>query len=449
MNFLSMCFILALPIIFLLYNFIPGKLRMPLLLLSSWGFYLYGNPESFWILILITVISYLFGLIVDSKKSLPVLITGILAILSFLLIFKYSGLNFILPIGISFYTFQTLSYLIDVYKGTYKAERNFFDYSLFVSFFPQLVAGPIERPGKLIPQLKSCKNPSSSNLKEAVILLSTGYYKKIVVADFVAPFVNHIFESPSSFEGAALLFGSVMFSVQIYADFSGYSDIARGCAKLFGIDLSMNFDHPYLSKNLREFWRRWHITLTRWFTDYIYIPLGGSRKGKKRAILNTLIVFLVSGIWHGYGLTFILWGLGHGIVVLLEDINVIKKLRSKLPSYANIIINFLIVNFLWIFFRARNLGDAKVYICKLFSGWQNAPSSLADVFTSLSISTSKGLIFIALGAASLYLLPQYLKKKIPERNIFACIFLMILITLFSKMYQIESGIENSFIYFRF
>ncbi len=439
MNFLSMVFIVALPVIFALYNFIPGKLRPTLLLLASWGFYLYGSPESFWILILITVISYVFGRFLDKQRSRIYLAMGISFILGFLIVFKYTGFGLVLPIGISFYTFQTISYLIDIYRNTYNAEKNFWNYSLFVSFFPQLVAGPIERPKNLIPQLKNANKASASDLRDASVLLATGYYKKIVIADFVAPLVDNLFDNPDSSYGPVVLIGSILFSMQIYADFSGYSDIARGCAKLFGINLSLNFDHPYLSVSIREFWRKWHITLTRWFTDYIYIPLGGNKKNKTRTAINTIIVFTLSGIWHGAGLSFIIWGISHGILMLIEEIEVIKKLRSRLPRFINILLNFTIVNFLWIFFRAQTLAQA----LKLFTQLFTIKSSLKDISADFKMN----LLFATIGCLSLYLLPKYTDDNKNTR--FVIIFLMLLITVFTKMYQIEAGIENAFIYFRF
>ncbi len=448
MNFLSLCFIGAFPLILILYNCIPVSFRAPLLLISSWGFYLYGSPESFWVLLTITLISFVFGLILERHKSALILAGGIVLILSFLAVFKYLGLGFNLPVGISFYTFQTISYLIDVYKKDYNAEKNLFGYALFVSFFPQLVAGPIERPKNLIPQLKACQKASPLQIKEGLLLLALGYYKKIVVADFFAPFVDAVFDNPESAAGPAVLLASILFSLQIFADFSGYSDIARGCAKLFGIDLSINFDHPYLATSLREFWKRWHITLTRWLTDYIYIPLGGNQKGKVRLAFNTLVVFLISGIWHGAGLKFIIWGLGHGIIVLFEDISVIKKLKSKLPAWIATILNFAIVNFLWIFFRAKDTTIALKMLALLPHDWSKAFDNIRGVFNLAGISFESGISFTALSILSLYLLPKYIESKKTTGKAIVIIAMMF-IEIFTRMYQIESGIENAFIYFRF
>lgn len=448
MNFLSLIFICALPLILTLYNFIPKKLRPYLLLIASWSFYLYGSPGSFWILLTITLISYVFGLILEKKKNPLLLLAGILLVISFLIVYKYLGLGLALPVGISFYTFQTVSYLIDVYKKSFAAEKSLFKYSLFVSFFPQLVAGPIERPGKLLPQLKECKTASYTQIKEGLILILTGYYKKIVVADFFAPLVDKVYGDSSLWSGPVVLFASILFSLQIYADFSGYSDIARGCAKLFGIELSINFDHPYLSRTLRDFWKKWHITLTRWLTDYIYIPLGGNRKGNTRLIINTLLVFLISGIWHGAGLKFILWGLGHGIIVLIEDIPSVKRAIEKLPGFLAAIINFMIVDLLWIFFRAPQTKDALSMIGMLPKGWNKAFLQIANIFQSAGIPESLGIVFVLISTTLLYFLPKFIdSSKKDQRHII--LLIMAFVVAFVRMYEIELGITNAFIYFRF
>ncbi|MBO6239259.1 MAG: MBOAT family protein [Butyrivibrio sp.] len=446
MNFLSPVFLCALPLILGLYNFIPQKLRPYLLLLASWSFYIYGSPGSFWVLIAITVISYCYGLILEKRRNFFILTAGILPVLGFLIIYKYMGLGLTLPVGISFYTFQTLSYMIDVYKKDCKAEANFFRYSLFVSFFPQLVAGPIERPQNLIPQLQKCKVQSSEHLKEGLILMLMGFYKKVAVADFLAPLVDKVYSDPSLWIGPVVLFASILFSMQIYADFSGYSDIARGCAGLFGIELSVNFDHPYISASLREFWKKWHITLTKWLTDYIYIPLGGSRKGKFKLIINTLVVFLISGIWHGAGLKFILWGLGHGIIVLFEDIPPVKKAINSLPKWPAVFINFMIVNLLWIFFRAPDTNAALTMIKMLKTGWDNPILKIFNIFVLTKIPKGPGIICILLSIALLYLFPKVVDISKKYRVV---LFIMAIIIIFIRMYQIELGTTNSFIYFRF
>ena len=440
MNFISLVFITALPVIVLLYRILPKRIKPALLLISSWAFYLYGSPSPFWMLLAVTVISYVSGILlttIPAKRT--VLIIGSVTILSFLVACKYIKVTSSLPVGISFYTFQTFAYLIDVYKGSHPCEKNFFDFSLFVAFFPQLVAGPIERPGKLIPQLKEVKNPSKADFSEGIPLLITGYFKKVVVADYIATYVDIIFTSPEYSKGLIVFLGAILFAIQIYADFSGYSDIARGCGKLLGIELDLNFNHPYLAENIRDFWRKWHITLTSWFTDYIYIPLGGNRKGTLRKILNTLIVFGLSGIWHGSGLKFFIWGLGHGLLILFEDLNSVKKLGKKLPKCINMLINFFFVSFLWIFFRAETFTAAKSLICGLFTG-------ITD-FTGFLSFCAKDYALMLICSLLLYLVPKYTEKK-GEKN-FIIMYLLVIIIIGAKINQIRSGIQNSFIYFNF
>ncbi len=446
MNFLSLVFIAALPVILLLYRVLPSRIRPLLLLCASWAFYLYKNLDSFWILISVTVISYVCGVLLSSEKwqKRPaagniVLITGSAAVLSFLVAYKYLGFGTVLPIGISFYTFQTMSYIIDVYRGTYRGEKNILTFSLFVSFFPQLVAGPIERPGDLIPQLKKSPLSSKSDMISGLTLMITGYFKKVVVADYIAPSVDLIFASPATSKGFIVLLGAFLFAIQIYADFSGYSDIARGIGKLFGIDLHLNFDHPYRASNVREFWRRWHITLTSWFTDYIYIPLGGSRRGYLRKALNTLIVFGLSGLWHGAGLKFLIWGLGHAVLILIEDISPIRKVKEKLPAFLNIAINFTLVSLLWIFFRADSFSASLELLGGLFTG-------IADM-SVFRIFTAKDYLLMVLCALSIYFVPRYTESRKPGS--FWVMYILVLIIIGSKIDQIRSGIQNSFIYFRF
>jgi len=226
--------------------------------------------------------------------------------------------NFLLPVGISFYTFQTLSYTIDIYNNKIKAEKNFIIFALYVSFFPQLVAGPIERSAHLIPQLKKSFLYSKVKFHDSFSLILFGFFKKVVIADNLSIFVNSIYNKPYEADSISLIIATILFSFQIFSDFSGYSDIAIGVAKLFGIDLMQNFDIPYSAESFQEFWKKWHISLSRWFRDYVYIPLGGSKKGLKKHIINLIITIIVSGIWHGANWTFFVWGLLHGIYLITE-----------------------------------------------------------------------------------------------------------------------------------
>jgi len=289
----------------------------------------------------------------------------------------YSTLNIILPVGISFYTFHGLSYVIDIYKSRIKAERNFVDYGLFVSFFPLLVAGPIERATHLLPQIKVKREFNYENAKSGLRQILWGLFKKIVIADQSAIFVNKIFDHPEFYPGSTLVIGAILFAFQIYGDFSGYSDIALGTARLLGFDLLKNFNYPYFSRSIAEFWRKWHISLSTWFRDYLYIPLGGSKGGNWGRIRNTFIIFIVSGFWHGANWTFIIWGFLNALFILpsivfktnRKNLDIVAE-DSLLPSFKEafmILFTFSLTVFAWIFFRADNVSEAILYISKIFS----------------------------------------------------------------------------------
>lgn len=286
-------------------------------------------------------------------------------------------LNIILPVGISFYTFHGLSYVIDIYKGKIKAEKNLVDYAVFVSFFPLLVAGPIERATHLLPQIKKQRTFDYAKAVDGLRQILWGLFKKIAIADNCAEFANQIFNHSADHSGSTLLLGAILFAFQIYGDFSGYSDIAIGTARLFGIDLLRNFSYPYFSRDIAEFWRRWHISLSSWFKDYLYIPLGGSKGGNWMRIRNTFIIFIVSGFWHGANWTFIVWGALNALFIMPSVI--LKTNRNNLEIVAKgktlptvkesfqMIITFSLVVFAWIFFRAENISHANSYISGIFS----------------------------------------------------------------------------------
>lgn len=342
------------------------------------------------------------------------MVISVVASLSILFFFKYYNfvagtignffgtdltLQLVLPVGISFYTFQTLSYSIDVYRGNIKAEPNFFYYALFVSFFPQLVAGPIERPDNLLPQFHAEHKFNLDDLFIGSKRMLAGFFKKIVVADIVAVYVNAVYNNPGKTGGLAIIIATILFAVQIYCDFSGYTDIAIGCARIMGYRLMQNFDRPYSSENIRDFWTRWHISLSSWFKDYLYIPLGGNRKGYTRQLINLFIVFLVSGLWHGAEWTFILWGLLHGIYRIVGDLT--YKKREKLYARMGIdttsrpvrmlrtAITFVLVCFAWIFFRANNTAELLMILEKLFTSFS------ASTFASeLGLTLNSALIII-------------------------------------------------------
>ena len=313
MSFNSMEFAIFLPTVFLFYWVLPHRFRWLLLLAASYLFYFWWDFGAGFLLMSTTLVSWLCARNIHQAghpwARKLYLCLALAVCLGCLGIFKYAGffaplagldltLKILLPVGISFYTFQTVSYVLDVYRGTAAPEKHFGYYALFVSFFPQLVAGPIERSERLLPQLKQRRQFREVDFAAAGQLLLTGYFKKLVVADYLAPLVDQVYAAPDVASAPEILIATVLFGFQIYCDFSGYSDIARGAAKLLGIDLMENFRLPYSAASIRDFWRRWHISLTSWFTDYVYIPLGGSRKGLLCQIRNVLIVFLLSGLWH-------------------------------------------------------------------------------------------------------------------------------------------------------
>ena len=353
MTFNSFEFLIFFPIFLLCYFLLPKKLKMPAMLALSYWFYAAWNFRLLALIIFTTAVSYFCALAMEKtdKKSLRRLYITLTLIvcLGTLFFFKYynfmagtvSGimsaingksydfsLNLILPVGISFYTFQTLSYAIDVYRGDIKAERNFFWYALFVSFFPQLVAGPIERPENLLPQLKNFNRLNAENAFLGMQKMAVGFFKKIAVADILAGYVNSVYNDIGKATATGIIIATVLFAVQIYCDFSGYTDIAIGCARIMGIRLMQNFDRPYSARSIKEFWDRWHISLSTWFRDYLYIPLGGNRCSRARYYLNLFIVFLVSGLWHGANWTFVIWGALHGFFRIFGSAT--KKWRMAL-----------------------------------------------------------------------------------------------------------------------
>ena len=404
MLFNSINFAIFLPIVFLLYWFIPNKklnLQNVLLLVASYFFYACWDWRFLFLLMFSTLLDYFTGLkMQDSKNQKEKRFWFWLSIavnLGFLGIFKYYnffaesfselisliGLNLnpwtfkvILPVGISFYTFHGLSYVIDIFKDRIKAERNFVDYAVFVSFFPLLVAGPIERATHLLPQIKKERPFDYVKAVDGLRQILWGLFKKIVVADNCSEYANQIFTNYVDYSGSTLVLGALFFTFQIYGDFSGYSDIALGTARLFGIELLRNFAFPYFSRDIAEFWRRWHISLSSWFKDYLYIPLGGSKGSKWARIRNTFIIFIVSGFWHGANWTFIVWGALNALFILpsiimktnRNNIDTVSK-GKLLPSGKELIqitTTFGLIVFTWIFFRAQNINEAFNYIFRIF-----------------------------------------------------------------------------------
>lgn len=390
MLFNSAGYIVFFTIVCLVYFILPKKLKRVFLLLASYFFYSCWNLKCSLLMLFSTVATYLTAIAMDmvgaKKKKKLYLGLCFFVNLAILFVFKYYSftVNFInkilgiaalsidmpvidvlLPVGISFYTFQALGYIVDVYRGEIKAERNFINYALFVSFFPQLVAGPIERSKNLLTQIDNLGHRRYENLSKGLLYILWGFFLKLVIADRAAIFVNQVFDSYQGYSYIFLCYAALLFAVQIYCDFYSYSIIAKGSAKILGYDLMDNFKAPYLSASITEFWRRWHISLSTWFKDYLYIPLGGNRKGAFRKHLNVLIVFLVSGLWHGANYTFVLWGLIHGVFNILEDSfkGITKGIRDNF-IYRNIrrLITFVVAVLSFVIFRSKNIGVAKAYL---------------------------------------------------------------------------------------
>jgi alginate O-acetyltransferase complex protein AlgI len=405
MLFNSIDFAIFLPIVFLLYWFVANKdlkLQNFLIVIASYLFYGWWDWRFLSLILFSTLIDYSVGVTLskeqNTSKRKVLLWISILINLGFLGFFKYynffldnfvtafsffgtpinaQGLNIILPVGISFYTFQTLSYTIDVYKRKLEPTEDFIAFTAFVSFFPQLVAGPIERASNLLPQFYKKRTFEYAKAVDGLRQILWGLFKKIVIADNSAQVANEIFNNSADYSGSTLVLGAIFFTFQIYGDFSGYSDIAIGTSRLFGINLKQNFAFPYFSRDIAEFWRRWHISLSTWFRDYLYIPLGGSRGGTWMKVRNTFIIFIVSGFWHGANWTFIVWGALNALyfipLLLLKknrvntDVVAKGKYLPNIREFFQIGITFSLTVLAWTFFRAENIGHALSYLSTIFS----------------------------------------------------------------------------------
>ena len=482
MLFNSIDFAIFLPIVFILYWFVVNKnLKQQnfLIVLASYVFYGWWDWRFLSLILFSTLVDYFVGLGLlkqeNTTKRKILLWTSILVNLGFLGFFKYynffldnfitafsffgaeikvNSLNIILPVGISFYTFQTLSYSIDVYKRKLQPTKDFIAFSAFVSFFPQLVAGPIERATNLLPQFYNKRTFDYAKAVDGMRQILWGLFKKIVIADNCAEFANLIFNNSADYSGSTLALGALFFAFQIYGDFSGYSDIAIGTSRLFGFSLMQNFNFPYFSRDIAEFWRRWHISLSTWFRDYVYIPLGGSRGGMWMKVRNIFIIFIVSGFWHGANWTFIVWGALNAIYFLPlllsknNRINMDTVAKGRyLPSIKELslmLLTFGLTVFAWIFFRANDMGHAISYISEIFSpSFFTAPEfkDLAKAITMLILVS----IFILMewsGREQQYAIEKMgLKWKSPLRY---AMYYSIVIAIFWFM-----GAEQQFIYFQF
>ena len=438
MLFNSFIYIIFFLVAVAVHYLVPHRFRWVMLLIASYIFYMAWRAELILLILFSTLVNYyaaqgIYRRLVDGSsfsRRKQLLIISLCVNFGLLFIFKYlvfinntfmyffsnypvREFDIILPIGISFYTFQAAAYTIDVYKGEVEPQRNFFKFSLFITFFPQLVAGPIERSRKLMPQLFERKKFNIKNIDAGCKWIIIGVFKKIVLADRLSILVNSVYNSPENFSGPAFVIATVFFAFQIYCDFSGYSDIAIGCAKVFGVDLTENFRQPYISHSVKEFWRRWHITLSSWFRDYLYIPLGGSHCSKAKRQLNLLITFLVSGLWHGANWTFVIWGGLNGLLQIIEDLIKLRKSKLLRLFRVDVALTFTAICFTWIFFRANNLSDSLYIVSNLFSGWdinrQQAFSlingmglSLFEVFVCTGLLAFLRLTDLIAGDESLY-----------------------------------------------
>lgn len=399
MSFLSLPFFCFFPVTVLGYFLLPQKARNVWLLMTSWIFYLCAKPVYLTLLLLVIVTSYAAGRILTKKKSKRALVVCLTLDVVLLFLFKYvnfafslagqllnglgwdfsaPALDIVLPVGISFYLFQTMGYVIDVYRGKVEGERNFLLYALFISFFPQVVSGPIGRADELLPQFRQTRSFDWDKFRMGFLRFLWGACKKLVLADRLAVLVNTVYAAPETFGAFQLIGAAVAFSFQIYCDFSAYTDMALGAAQSMGFALRENFSTPYFARSIAQFWRRWHMSLTSWFRDYLYIPLGGSRKGTVRKFLNVLIVFAVSGLWHGAAMTFVVWGALNGVYQVVGALT--QPLRSRmfcaiglgeetrLRQLLQIAVTFVLTTVAWVFFQAGSLSKAFAVLGGMFRG---------------------------------------------------------------------------------
>ena len=473
MLFNSLDFAIFLPIVFILYWFVAQKnlkLQNVLLVISSYVFYGWWDWRFLLLIILSTVVDYLIGQRLETEekqsKRKALLWTSFIVNLGFLGFFKYynfflenfvdafslfgmqinaNSLNIILPVGISFYTFQTLSYTIDVYRKKLEPTKDFIAFSVFVCFFPQLVAGPIERAGNLIPQISKKRIFKESFFKEGIVQICIGLFRKIVIADTLDNYVDIVYGDITLYNSSSILLATFFYTFQIYFDFSGYSDIAIGTAKLFGIKFKQNFNLPYFSKSLTEFWRKWHMSLSFWLRDYLYISLGGNRRGIKITYRNLMVTMLLGGLWHGSSWNFIIWGGIHGVILIIEKL-LNSKIKSKTInnlSFFGYPITFIIVLFSWIFFRAENLESSIFAISKIFQFNLSFP-----IFFNINIM-SNSILVLCIGLlfdSYLYFKKVNLEDLGSKLNlskiIVLCSVIIVLINLFYSN-------ANDFIYFQF
>ena len=466
MLFNSLEFMLFFPLVCAVYFLLhDNRQRVPMLLLASYIFYMSWKPVYAVLILSSTVITYFCGLLVDRSHAVArrklVLAVGLALNLALLFVFKYYNfindtvfalmqsvgwgwrmpdLDILLPVGISFYTFQAVGYAVDVYRGKIRAESNFLNYALFVSFFPQLVAGPIERAGNLLPQMREEHSFDRSRAVEGLKMMLWGYFMKVCVADSAGEYVDAVYGNIAAHNGTSLLLATVLFSIQIYCDFGGYSLIARGAARVMGFRLMENFRRPYFASNMTEFWKRWHISLSTWFMDYVYIPLGGNRVALGRHLFNLMVTFLLSGLWHGASWTFVLWGAWHGVFLILDKMIRGSRKPHGVGRAVSTVAVVVVVVLGWVFFRATDVNDAFTVLFSIFTNpgkpWLGEPK-----------------LSLALAAIVVLMVKDMADEWFPQRKLgynspcwwvrYACYYTLLFWTL-----CMMSG-RQAFIYFQF
>ena len=479
MLFNSLAYAVFLPIVFAVYWMLPHRYRWILLLVSSCYFYMSWKPEYIVLIAFTTLVSFFCGILIGKagkawQKKLYLILT-LTACLGVLFFFKYFNflsqsmadliglftpaphpvtVKLLLPVGISFYTFQTLSYVIDVYRNRIEPERHLGIYAAFISFFPQLVAGPIERAGNLLPQIRAEKHFDYDTAIYGARQILWGLFKKIAVADVLAYYVDTAYGNLSACSGADCLIAVFFFTVQIYCDFSGYSDIAIGSARLFGIRLMTNFSSPYFSLSVREFWSRWHISLSTWFKDYVYIPLGGNRCSRRKNYRNIMLTFLASGLWHGASWTYVIWGGMHGLAQIAEKALHTDRLRkSRTGKVLSWFLVFVFCNFAWVFFRADTFRDAFLMIGRCFSGLPDLSCYLhSNMGFDLKACATAFLLSLFVGLFDFFSLKTDLIAEFGKlekgRRIAGILVEYALIAVI--IYSIRHGVDmNQFVYFQF
>ena len=493
MLFNSLAFAIFMPIVFLIYWALPHRFRWMALLAANCYFYLSWEPRYILVILFTTAVSYFCALLLEraqsAKQKKALLTAGILLTLSLLLIFKYTNfalgsifdllrfvaipvhettLKLVMPIGISFYTFQMVGYIADVYKGKIGAERNFGKYTLFVSFFPNILSGPIERAVNMLPQFEEEKKFDYDGAVYGLRLILLGFLKKMIFADSMSRYVDVIFNNVTDYTGLSFIVVIILYTFQIYCDFSGYSDIAIGVAKLMGINLMTNFKQPYYAASVKEFWSRWHISLSTWFRDYLYIPLGGNRVSKSRKNLNLLLTFLASGLWHGANWTFVLWGAIHGMYQIIENtikdiwrksrdkkisakIDAVSKATTtcgKIQRIAQTLLTFCLVAYAWMFFRADSITDAIYITTHMFSDFSWTQVMQDTTMSYLSMAKIGAAIVFIMGFDYFSLRHDLLrsmdKLKLPLRWL-----IYIAITVLVIVLSLHNGVKQEFIYFKF